>query len=102
MWPVVVSTNYDDLYVAAAHAAHLQRNPRLRAREDRHDVPLILLGRSATDCQRVLTSPRQPDLRILWAVQGYAGGQAACQLDNDRAVEGDQQYEASRAASAVP
>ena len=82
-WPLVVTTNYDDLYVEAAHHAHLERNPKLRTRQDRWLVPLLLLGRSAADCQRVLTSLRQPDVPILWAVQGFVGGQARSRLGAD-------------------
>jgi SIR2-like domain len=74
-WPLVVTTNYDDLYLAAAHEAHLRSRERLN-REERTDAPLLLLGRSQRDCQRILTSLRQPDVPILWALQGFIGGQA--------------------------
>jgi hypothetical protein len=86
-WPIVLTTNYDDLYVAAAQSAHLDRNPRLHDAE-RLQVPLLLLGRSASDCQRVLTSLRRPDVPILWTLQGFVGGQAlargAPRADNGR------------------
>src|SRR4029453_3666868 len=49
--------------------------PRLEPTEQQ-EVPLLLLGRSAAHCQRVLTSPRHPYVPILWAVQGFIGGQA--------------------------
>jgi hypothetical protein len=76
-WPLVLTTNYDDLYVAAAHEEHLRVNPRIRKdKEDKLEMPLLLLGRSPEDCRRVLSSLRQPDVPILWAVQGYIGGQA--------------------------
>jgi hypothetical protein len=74
-WPLVVTTNYDDLYLAAAHAAHLRLNERLSSEEKRNS-PLLLLGRSREDSQRILTSLRQPDVPILWALQGFVGGQA--------------------------
>jgi hypothetical protein len=73
-WPLVVTTNYDDLYLAAAHEAYVSR-PEVGLGEKR-EVPLLLLGRSAAHCQRVLTSLRQPDVPILWALQGFVGGQA--------------------------
>jgi len=79
-WPLVVTTNYDDLYLAAAHKAHLAERARARARmrlEEKREPPLLLLGRSPAHCQRVLTSLRQPDVPILWALQGFVGGQAA-------------------------
>jgi SIR2-like domain len=73
-WPLVMTTNYDDLYLAEAHEAHLL-SPRL-LEEEKRESPLLLLGRSTRDCQRVLTSLRQPDRPILWALQGFVGGQA--------------------------
>jgi hypothetical protein len=73
-WPLVMTTNYDDLYLAEAHEAH-QRSPRL-LEEEKRESPLLLLGRSTQDCQRILTSLRQPDRPILWALQGFVGGQA--------------------------
>lgn len=74
-WPLVVTTNYDDLYLAAAHEEYLKSHPELEPPE-KQEVPVLLLGRSAAHCQRVLTSLRQPDLPILWALQGFVGGQA--------------------------
>jgi hypothetical protein len=74
-WPLVVTTNYDDLYIAAAHEVYLKSRSRLELSE-MQEVPLLLLGRSAAHCRRVLTSLRQPDVPILWAVQGFVGGQA--------------------------
>jgi hypothetical protein len=37
---------------------------------------MIVCGRSRLDCQRVLSSLRRPDNPIMWAVQGFLGGQA--------------------------
>jgi len=75
-WPLVLTTNYDDLYMAAAHKAILASGRRREA-EIEKQVPIELLGRSRADCQRVLTSLRQPDAPIVWALQGYIGGIAA-------------------------
>jgi hypothetical protein len=76
-WPLVVTTNYDDLYLAAAHEAYLESHPNPeRPEKEKQEVPVLLLGRSAGHCQRVLTSLRQPDVPILWALQGFIGGQA--------------------------
>jgi hypothetical protein len=75
-WPLVVTTNYDDLYVAAAHERHLESSRRRRRSGGEREVPLLLLGRSPDDCRRILASLRQPDVPILWALQGFVGGQA--------------------------
>lgn len=63
-WPLVVTTNYDDLYVEAARKAH------------RHPGPQIV-GRSPLDSQRVLTALYEPSEPLLWALHGYLGGIAA-------------------------
>lgn len=60
-WPLVLTTNYDDCYVAAFE----KQRPR---------VPLDVLGRSPADCQRVLTALTAAADPILWALQGYLGG----------------------------
>jgi len=61
-WPLVVTTNYDDLYLLASAQA-----PKDAATKTR------VLGRDAEDCQEIV---RSLDLSIrpqLWAVQGYLG-----------------------------
>lgn len=78
-WPLVVSTNYDDLYVAAVHQRELRT--RIGSRKDapeleRRSSPVVVYGRSPTDCHRVLCSLTHSAPPILWAVQGYLGGQA--------------------------
>ena len=55
-WPLVLTTNYDDLY---------------RASKD--PLPTVL-GRSALDCQRVLASLQEPGEPLLWALHGFLGG----------------------------
>ena len=55
-WPLVLTTNYDDLY---------------RASKD--PVPTVL-GRSALDCQLILTSLQEPGEPLLWALHGFLGG----------------------------
>jgi hypothetical protein len=57
-WPIVLSTNYDDWYASYARAR-----------------PLIL-GRSRSDCQTVLARLEVNGPPILWALQGYVGGQS--------------------------
>lgn len=57
-WPLVLSTNYDNCYAAAVHQHDPQRQ-------------LAIVGRSAEDCQRVLTSFSTAGRPLLWALQGY-------------------------------
>ncbi|MGK3963411.1 SIR2 family protein [Sorangium sp. So ce118] len=84
-WPVVLTTNYDDLYVVsrmqqslAGELAGVRRTgaPSREARRDETDVPEVL-GRSVEDCHKVLRSLESPTRPILWALQGFLGGQAA-------------------------
>ncbi|MBB5236194.1 SIR2 family protein [Deinococcus budaensis] len=102
-WPLVLSTNYDDLYWAA-------RQDTLRA-ETHPPEPLAVLGRSLSDCHRVLRSLSEPSRPVLWALQGYLGGQCAppeASVPSDarrrtlalEVVAGHQQYQ--RAIHAVP
>ena len=55
-WPLVLTTNYDDLY---------------RASKD--PLPTVL-GRSALDCQLILASLQEPGEPLLWALHGFLGG----------------------------
>lgn len=56
-WPIVCSTNYEDLYCRAV------------ALTKRH--PPVVIGRSAQDCRRLLEQMAFPDGEILWALQGF-------------------------------
>ncbi|MFN0057399.1 MAG: SIR2 family NAD-dependent protein deacylase [Planctomycetota bacterium] len=60
-WPLVLTTNYDNCYVAAF---------RGRFNVRRFNV----LGRSPGDCQRVLHALNEPASSILWALQGFLDG----------------------------
>ncbi|HEU0015362.1 MAG TPA: SIR2 family protein [Longimicrobium sp.] len=62
-WPLVLTTNYDDLLVRAYRDAH----------EKERDA-LTVVGRSPDDCQRVLNALSFTSGSILWALQGYLGG----------------------------
>ena len=62
-WPMVITTNYDDLYSANAL------------------VRPIVLGRNVSDCQFVLSSLDFDGPPILWALQGYLGGQSCDSLN---------------------
>ncbi|MBW3655601.1 MAG: SIR2 family protein [Gemmatimonadetes bacterium] len=59
-WPLVLSTNYDDLFVRAYRKYH---PASLDA--------VTVLGRSAQDCQQVLSSLSSPSGCCLWALQGH-------------------------------
>jgi len=84
-WPLVLSTNYDDLYVVsrmqqsrADEMAGVSRTgtSSQNARRDETAIPEVL-GRSVEDCHKVLRALDAPTRPIVWAVQGFLGGQAA-------------------------
>lgn len=64
-WPLVLSTNYDNLFVAAHRRQHSTNGP------GGVDRPIGVLGRSPIDCQHVLSSLSNPSHAILWALQGF-------------------------------
>jgi hypothetical protein len=57
-WPLVLTTNYDNCYVAAF---------KERWGAELHST----VGRGSEDCQRVLTSLFNPGRPLLWALQGH-------------------------------
>ena len=59
-WPLVLTTNYDHLFLSAFRE---QQDPRMQ-----------VLGRSPSDCRAVLHALGTPAQPILWALQGYLGG----------------------------
>jgi hypothetical protein len=60
-WPLVLSTNYDNLYEAAFHEQFKGSSAH----------QLVVVGRSIEDCQRVLNSLSVAGRSLLWALQGY-------------------------------
>jgi len=122
-WPLVLTTNYDDLYIvsrmrqssAAARVGTPRRGTGERTeKRDETDVPEVL-GRGVEDCHKVLRSLDAPTRPILWALQGFLGGQAELpeKLDEEliideprrrllaaEVVAGHQQYQ--RAINAHP
>jgi hypothetical protein len=75
-WPLVLSTNYDNLYAAAMRERFPERE-------------LAVVGRSVEDCQRVLNSLSVAGRPIVWALQGYLDvphGQAS--VDATRRLRG--------------
>jgi hypothetical protein len=64
-WPLVISTNYDDLFFGAV-CSHNQEG----------DPAPVLAGRSALDCKRIMSSLSGPfGPAYIWHVQGFLGGQ---------------------------
>jgi hypothetical protein len=65
-WPLVLTTNYDSLFLDAW-------NERWVKPDD--PIPdfnrMTVLGRGRADCQRVLNANRGPDNPLLWALQGF-------------------------------
>jgi len=59
-WPLVISTNYDDIFWSCFQDSYEKQ---------------VVLGRDADDCQEVLSSLDKIKSPILWAIQGFIGGQ---------------------------
>lgn len=66
-WPLVLTTNYDDLYISA-WMEKWQMKDRQRGREP--SARLNVLGRRPQHCQQVLSSLWAPSEPIVWALQG--------------------------------
>src|SRR5262249_16292120 len=58
-WPIVCTTNYDDLYCQAVRLAGRQ--------------PPLVVGQSISDCRRILEQMAFPTGEVLWALQGFLG-----------------------------
>jgi SIR2-like domain len=91
-WPLVLTANLYDLYVAAVHqrllGTRIGERPKTSDLE-RRTSPVLVAGRSATDCHRVLCSLTHPAPPILWALQGYLGGQATIDVRGKRHLYAD-------------
>lgn len=61
-WPLVISTNYEDVFWHAARE------------KTWNNEPFEILGRSLRDCHLVLRSLDWPSRPVLWAIQGFLGG----------------------------
>lgn len=72
-WPLVITTNYDDWY--PAYVSEFER--RKRGVGFKQGEVLDILGRGQGDCEKVIRSLETfSNKRILWAIQGFLGGQA--------------------------
>lgn len=98
-WPLVVSTNYDDLFFGACRPVHPAPA----------NLDVRVLGRSPKDCKTVLSSLEGPfDRQYIWHIQGFLGGQfgngiekevPALQDLQDQLVIGHEEYRAVANAS---
>ncbi len=67
-WPLLLTTNYDDWF----YHAYTGHNAEASGKDKR---PLEVVGRGPQDCQKVLYSLEASRDSILWALQGFVGGQ---------------------------
>lgn len=79
-WPLTLTTNYDDYFHRAYHRWH----------DDPRDA-LTVLGRSAQDCQQVLSSLSSPSGCLLWALQGFLSRRGEHPLHSEMVV-GHEEY----------
>jgi hypothetical protein len=75
-WPLVLTTNYDDLYFHAVRQAHGAKEVQLA-------------GRNQRDCHSIVGSLTRPSPPYIWCLQGYLGGQCSSEttpeaLDQDQ------------------
>jgi SIR2-like domain len=84
-WPLIVSTNYDDLLYGCLHE------------KASSGLKPILMGRSAADCKMVVSSLNSPfDRECVWHIQGFLGeqhGKSDNWLQELRARGRDTQFE---------
>ena len=74
-WPLVLTTNYDELFLKAWNRRWVferrRVNDGIRADPLPDFAAMLAVGRGRIDCQRVLNSTRAPDNPLLWALQGF-------------------------------
>jgi hypothetical protein len=109
-WPIIITTNYDDVLLAALHAKQ-ERNQVGLADDQGLFHPIWLLGRSQADCETILRALDANHPRMIWHIQGNVGSvlperiprlRATGNLQTllDEVVVGHQQYQ--RAANQNP
>jgi len=70
-WPLVLTTNYEALFLDAWNRRWVYNEA---APDPLPDFGTMLpVGRGRIDCQRVLNCARSPDNPLLWALQGFIG-----------------------------
>lgn len=87
-WPLVIQTNYDDVYWKAVDDRERNQLKRINLeREAKKRTPVsdaklafsipTVLGRSLEDCHTVLRSLDEVHPPYIWSIQGFIGGQLA-------------------------
>lgn len=66
-WPLVCTTNYDDIYLQLRIETWVKR---WKEGKTPPELPLVL-GRNARDCRRLLQHVRFPMREVVWALQGF-------------------------------
>jgi hypothetical protein len=66
-WPLVITTNYDNLYAAAHHEKFRNKNAKPSPTPTRP----VVFGRSPIDCFNVARSLREVTPPVIWAIQGF-------------------------------
>lgn len=109
-WPIIITTNYDDILLAALHAEQDLDQTGPAGGQDLF-YPILLLGRSQADCETVLRTLDASHPRIIWHIQGHIGSVLPEKIPRLRAISnlqalldevvvGHQQYQ--RAANQNP
>jgi hypothetical protein len=68
-WPLVCTTNYDDIYLRAKLQIELAKLQAAGAKLQKATLPRVL-GRSEADCREVLEHLSFPTREVIWALQG--------------------------------
>jgi hypothetical protein len=91
-WPLVVSTNYDDLFARAYHASRARDADAAWsvAGTSEHEQPAVssalyadhlqVLGRSRVHCADVLNALTTTVPSVLWAIHGYLARESSLEL----------------------
>jgi SIR2-like domain len=92
-WPLVLTTNYDDVFCRAYAEAHPKERDHL-----------AVYGRSPQDCQAILSSLNAPTACLMWALQGHLPRHPSTDTTvaalEDELVVGHEEYR--RVTHAVP
>lgn len=83
VWPLILTTNYDEVVPLAYRRNAVGTKER----------PLLLLGRSPEDCAQVVRSLEALEAPIVWYLQGYVGDNGASRSLLDEVVIGHQHYQ---------
>lgn len=76
-WPLVMSTNYDSLFVESYRAEH----------RDIDGPPISVYGRNPLDCHTLLSALNSPVNTSYWALQGYLGDSDDTKKDDIKKLE---------------